>query len=556
MIRLRSYQQEAVRAVKAALSKKHDCLLVAPCAAGKTVIFSEIVRWLHTYGRKTLILLDRENLVSQTAARIRDYLGAEGAVGVACASVSSKKDLDAQVIVASRQTLAPMLRNGSGDLAVNLAILDEAHLVHPRRGQYKEILERLTANYHGMRILGCTATPYRLKGGNIYGPQRLFTCLDHTITTEELLRENYLVPLVWKVKQSDLNAQLDRVRKSSTGELNETEQAEILGQEVYVRGVYDAWREHAVNRKTAVFALNIEHAGLIRDVFETNGVRTWLIHSRMAGKDVQAAIEEFRRSEGVMVNVGILTIGSDIPSISCVILARRTMSTALFFQIVGRGARLFPGKSDCLVIDLCGNAFLHGIDPDNPIRQQQHEGDADDVKIKLCPMCDHACSLNARRCKVCDFAFPIEQEGEEGGDGLSIADGHAPPELVEFKGFETKTCTTVRYYRHQARFKPVPSVRAEYHEETGRIAAKQWLCPQHSAWAKKKAGFYWIDMGGRWPIPKTVDEWLRRAKTELAEGPVRVTMAVDGRGRFPEVKKVERITDTEGLHGSSGSIEA
>jgi DNA repair protein RadD len=539
-VQLRPYQDAAVRAIKDALSKKKDCLLTAPCAAGKTVIFSEIVKWLHAADRKCLVLLDRENLVTQTAARIRDYIGSPFDVGVACASVQAKKDVRRPIVVASRQTLAPMLRNGYGRLQFNLTILDEAHLVHPSRGQYKDILERLTENYPQMRLFGCTATPYRLSGGKIYGAGKLFSAIDFQITSEELLAGGYLVPLIWKIRQSDLNAQLDLVKKSSTGELNEREQAEILGQDIYVRGVYDTWREHAGDRKTAIFALNIRHAELIRMVFEEHGVSTWLIHSQMPSEQVKQAIAEYSASKGVMVNVGILTIGSDIPSISCVILARRTLSTSLFFQIVGRGSRLSPGKSDCLILDLCGNALIHGIDPDNPIR---HEGGSNERRessepmIRICPMCESGCSLSTRICKQCGFEFPVEgKEPEE------IEEAKDKPELVEFTGYKVFSCDLVRYSAYQGKGKILPTVKAEYYDGAIQIA-RQWLCPEHDGWPRKKSELYWKELGGGRPYPKTVKEWVDRS----GELEAYLNLTVSFAGRYPEVKKVERIADTEGM---------
>lgn len=550
-MQLRPYQDAAVRAIKAALSKKKDCLLTAPCAAGKTVIFSEIVKWLHAADRKCLVLLDRENLVTQTAGRLRSYIDYPFDVGLACASAQAKRDVRRPIVVSSRQTLAPMLRNGHKDLKFNLAIIDEAHLANFTRGQYKEIIDRLTANYPQMRLLGCTATPYRLSGGKIYGAGKFFSSLDFQISTEELLEAGYLVPLVWRIRQSDLNAQLDLVRKSSTGELNEKEQAEILGQEIYVRGVYDTWREHAGERKTAIFALNIQHAEMIRAVFEARGVKTWLVHSQIRPDLVRHAIAEFSASEGVMVNVGILTIGSDIPSISCVILARRTLSTALFFQTVGRGSRLSPGKTDCLILDLCGNALIHGIDPDNPIRQEGEEKEKGDQgpRLKICPMCESPCHPGTQTCKQCGFEFPIvHKEPEE------IEEAKDKPNLVDFKGYTKLTCTHAQYSIHRTHGKPVPTVKAEYYDARSFPFARQWLCPEHEekTWPRKKAELYWRELGGDYPIPKTVEEWVKRS-SELCES---LIVTVNLAGRYPEVKKVERIADTESMPGFARSATA
>jgi len=532
----RPYQREAIEAIKDALRRKQSALLVAPCGAGKTLCFCEIVDWLHSSGRRCLILLDRETLVVQTAKRIAEYIGSRF-VGIACSSVSSRKDLRKPVVVASRQTLAPMVKNGSAGYKCNIVILDEVHLVG-HSGQYRDILSQLKENHPALRILGCTATPYRLSGGKIYGKKdSLFDAIDHRITTEELLEAGYLVPLTWKIRKSDLNAQLDLVKKASTGDLDEAEQFRVLGKDTYVRGVYEAWVEYCKDLKTAVFALNIAHAELIRAVFESEGVKTWVIHSKMHHKEVSRCLNEFVTSTvGVMVNVGKLTTGSDIPSIGAIILAKRSLSTALIFQIVGRGSRPCPGKSACLIIDLCGNCLIHGIDPDNPVRNEKEERTWDsEPKIKVCPMCETAHSLSARTCKECGFEFPYEAKEPE-----EVRDSGDRPELVDFDGFRKVECDHVRYYLHPGKNGKPPTIRAEY-RRLGVVVGKQWLCPQHIGFPKQKAGRYWRELGGKWPVPKTVVEWIQR-NNELEH---RLVLTVNYTGKYPEIKKVKILRGEE-----------
>lgn len=527
-LELRPYQSDAVGAIKDALRKKETALLAAPCAAGKTVIFSEIIHWLHSAGRRCLVLLDRENLVTQTANRLREYIGSD--VSIACASVG-KKNLRKNVVVASRQTLAPMLRNGHKSTEFNIVILDEAHLCAQNgKGQYAQILKQLKENNPRLRLLGCTATPYRMAGGKIYGDGKLFANLDHAIKTQDLLDAGYLVPLTWKIRQSDLLRQLDLVKKSSTGELNETEQAAILGQATFVQGVYDVWLQYAVDRKTAVFALNIAHAEAIQGVFKANGVKTYIIHSKLSVDIVRTRIEAFAKGDGVIINVGILTIGSDIPAISAIILARRTMSTALFFQIIGRGARLFPGKTECLVLDLCGNALIHGIDPDNPIRQEHEEGKGE-PKVKVCPMCETPCGLNAATCNHCGFQFPLPEREEE-----DLHETGKPGELVDFQGFVTQPCRLVIYRAYRSRTGSIPTIEAGYFGENG-PAVRQWLCPEHphKTFPQLKAARYWRDLGGKYPIPRTVAEWLQR-DGELSQN---LLLTLDISGKYTQVKKVK-----------------
>ena len=532
-MQLRDYQQEALQKLKKSLIEKKNVLLTAPCAAGKTVIFCNLIKWMVDNKRRCLVLMDRNNLVDQTAQAIRKNICFDD-VGTACASIDKKKSLDEPVVVASRQTLTPMLKNGYKNVSFNLTIIDEVHLANQKKNQYHDIIETLRNNYPGMRLFGCTATPYRLSGGKIYGKERWFDRVDHAITAKQLLDKGFLVPLRWKVKQSDLLGKLNAIRKSSTGDLNEQDQSNLLSQEIYIESIYEVWEQYAIDRKTVIYAITIEHAELISEIFESNGVKTWIIHSKMSVKDVQKNIEEFKSSFGIMVNVGILTIGSDIPSIECILLARRTLSTALFFQIVGRGARLSPGKKDCLILDICGNSFIHGIDPDKPIVTFDLNEKNDKDKVKACPMCEAVTSLNSEQCPCCGFEFPKEEiEREE------MEETDDDTELTEFKGFDVFEADEVLYFYHQAKGKSIPTVRVEYYMR-GRLIAKQWLCPQHVGFPRKKSEWYWWNLGGKFPIPKTVDEWVNRAHSELCEN---VELQIMLAGKWPEVKGCSPLYD-------------
>ena len=427
-------------------------------------------------------------------------------IGIACAS-TGRRQLSPPIVVGSRQTIAPMVRRGR-EARFDIVILDEAHLCHPNdeKSQYHQVLQHCREINPGLRVLGVTATPYRLSGGKIYGEGKLFSRVDFKITAEELLAGGYIVPLEWKVRQSDLLAQLDAVHKTSTGELNEKEQGQVLGQKRFVQGIYDVFEQYARNRRVAVFALNISHAEQVAEVFAGQGVRTYLIHSKLSTQEVNGRIAGFLRDpQSVIINVGILTLGSDLPPISAIILARRTLSTALLFQIVGRGARLHPGKSDCLVLDPCGNALIHGCDPDNPIIQGVVDDSEKDPRIKICPMCEAAVSISCRVCK-CGFEFPTARaEAAE-----PEPETEAPGKLVDFKGYQTEPCNHVQY-------KTIRTGRGVQlvmvlHYLNGSFIARQMLCPgwQHGKSQRDKAVQYWFELGGKRPAPINVDEWMRR----------------------------------------------
>lgn len=535
MIELRPYQSYAVSVLKSRLAAKDNVLFQAPCGAGKTVCFSSIAAWLEANGRRCLVLLDRENLVTQTAARIQEWT--KSRVGIACASAGSKQAWQ-RVVVASRQTLSSMLKNGNADAKFNLIILDEAHLVNPACGQYRNIIDRLKSNYPATRLLGCTATPYRLISGPIYGQKNtLFESVDHRVLASDLLDQGFLAPLTWKIRKTDFMAALDRIEKTSTGELDEKAQSEVVGQKTFIEGVFEAWQRECTDRRTLVYALNIAHAEAIAEYFTEHGVQTWVVHSKMSPWQVKYCINEFMSGQGVLVNVGLLVLGSDIPCTSAIILARRTMSASLFFQIVGRGTRLFPGKTDCRVIDLAGSALIHGIDLDNPVMQTIGDQDRE-PRIKICPMCETATGMQARTCKECGFLFPVDKIPEAPLKQERIKDAGQAGELVEFKGFTVVRCDLVRYkaYHSGKSSSAPPTVECVYRID-GRRWIRQWLCPEHThgTFPQKKSKWYWLSLGGRKPYPVTVADWCAR-QGELSTD---LLITLDESGKYPVVKKVE-----------------
>ncbi len=540
MIELRDYQQNALDIIKKALKIKNNCLIVQPCAAGKTVEFVAVVDWLIKNNRTCLILLDRKNLIKQTYDRINSYLGIDDKTEIICSTLSKKKDFNKQIIVASRQTLCPLLEKGF-KIKINLLIIDEAHFINEKEGQYKKIIDSLRIVHPDIRILGCTATPYRMKTGYIYGENKTFNAVDYKTTTQELIDKNWLCPLKWKVRQSDLNSYLDKVKISSNGELNEKEQAEILEKSKYIKAVYDIYCDYYTNRKTAIFALTIKHAQLIADIFKSNGVNAFVIHSKLKDNDIDTAIKNFSDTpNSVIINVGILTIGSDIPSITGIILARRTRSTALFFQIVGRGARLHEGKTDCLITDMCGNWSIHGNDPDNPIVIIEPNKEP---KLKLCPKCEALNNMNAKICVDCGFEFPSLEKDKVKINKPEV-ETKKKPEIIDLDGKISKKnkiinieSDRIAFKKHIAIGKATPCLKIEFYKGF-KYLGHCFVFPEHTGSKKlaQKTKKTWFDLGGFGEPPKTVDDWIKKRIDLL----YRCWLTIDKAGEYPEIIKIYR----------------
>ena len=428
-ITLRPYQQDALNAVLDAFQRQRSVLLEAACGAGKTILFSSIIRhFAEKYpAMRSVILAHREQLVKQARDKLlKVWPEGEDKVGMACKSACSTVELEKPVVIASPQTLAA--RIGSMP-PVQLAIVDEVHRLPPadRKSQYGGLMEALRGYYPEMRLLGVTATPYRLNHGYIYGDkcrhpeQNWFSDLSYKVGIYDLQAQGFLVPL--KLYIAD-EPDLSDVGTSSTGDWNIDELAEAMSKSVHVNSAVEAVQRYASDRKhIVVFGVTIEHAEVLRDVFREAGYSTVAVHSKMPKAERDAALYAFDRGDvQVVCNVGVLTEGWDCTSVDCMVMCRPTKSAALYCQMAGRGLRLHEGKTDCLMLDLSGNYAEHGRPEEPRVKMGRESGEGDgswecpdchfvnEPKDKVCASCGYERpEPEMRDCPHCRFPFPANK---------------------------------------------------------------------------------------------------------------------------------------------------
>ena len=410
-ITLRPYQQDALNAVLDAFQRQRSVLLEAACGAGKTILFSSIIRhFAEKYpAMRSVILAHREQLVKQARDKLlKVWPEGEDKVGMACKSACSTVELEKPVVIASPQTLAA--RIGSMP-PVQLAIVDEVHRLPPadRKSQYGGLMEALRGYYPEMRLLGVTATPYRLNHGYIYGDkcrhpeQNWFSDLSYKVGIYDLQAQGFLVPL--KLYIAD-EPDLSDVGTSSTGDWNIDELAEAMSKSVHVNSAVEAVQRYASDRKhIVVFGVTIEHAEVLRDVFREAGYSTVAVHSKMPKAERDAALYAFDRGDvQVVCNVGVLTEGWDCTSVDCMVMCRPTKSAALYCQMAGRGLRLHEGKADCLMLDLSGNYAEHGRPEEPRVKMGRESGEGDGSWE--CPECHFVNEPKDRVCASCGYERP------------------------------------------------------------------------------------------------------------------------------------------------------
>lgn len=353
LVTLRPYQEEAIAAaMEAWKGPQHRALLSLSTGLGKTIIFSALAARM---GVPTLILAHREELLLQAKEKML-MVNPEADIGI----VAGKLNLEQwghQVTIAGVQTVVKPQRLAilKGDFASGgVVIMDEAH--HAQADTYKTILEALP----NVCLLGVTATPDRADGKDI-------TDLFGEVIFERgllwAIENNYLVDL--KGIQVSTSINLDGV-KTRMGDFAENELEARVNKPEHNQVVVDAYKKHAEGRQAICFAVTVRHAQEMASTFRAAGIASQVVSGDMASHLRHSALAAYDRGDcQVLCNVGVLTEGYDNPQTSCIIMARPTKSRGLYVQCVGRGTRLYPGKEDCLVLDLAGNAGRHSLTVQN-----------------------------------------------------------------------------------------------------------------------------------------------------------------------------------------------
>ncbi|MDB4983764.1 MAG: helicase, phage associated protein [Myxococcales bacterium] len=373
---LRPYQRAAIDAVLAARrAGKRRLLVHLPTGAGKTVIFSHLAQLAK---RQVLVLAHREELLTQAREKLERAL--QGSAVVAIERGAVRASADAKVLVCSlrslhEERLARVLRGRD----VGLIVYDECH--HAAADDNLRVLRQLgvfDAAFTGT-LLGFTATTSR---GDGQGLDEVFEDIVYSRALPELIEDGYLAPL----RGFRISTTADLRGLSATGlDFDEEELAEAVDIEERNALVARSIQELARDRRTIAFCVTVEHARHLAHACNALGVPAGIVHGAMPG-DVRArALRDFREGRvQVLTNVGVLTEGFDDPGVSCVAMARPTRSEGLYAQCVGRGTRLHPGKTDCLILDfvdlttlsLCTLPSLFGAPRDLDLRG----GDANEAR--------------------------------------------------------------------------------------------------------------------------------------------------------------------------------
>jgi DNA repair protein RadD len=389
MYQLRPYQQEAVdTTIRYFQRQREPGVLVLPTGAGKSLVIAELARLAK--GR-VLVLAHVKELVEQNHAKYESY---GLAAGIYSAGLS-RKDRDAKVIFGSIQSVARA--QAEFFASFSLLVIDECHRVSSEQdSQYLRVIALLRERNPALCVLGLTATPYRLGLGWIYNyhrrgtsrttDERFFKKCIYELPLGTMIRQGYLTPPIKidsPVAGYDFSRLLGR-GPGTTWSMNEIEDL-LKDQQRVTPGIIANIVEMAKDRKgVMIFTASVRHAREILTYLPADG--SALVVADTESRERDQIVARFKAQQlKYLVNVSVLTTGFDAPHVDLIAILRPTESVSLYQQIVGRGLRLHPGKSDCLILDYTGighDIFSPEIDDHKP------SPEAVPVQV-ICPLCGH-----------------------------------------------------------------------------------------------------------------------------------------------------------------------
>jgi len=412
VFQLRDYQQEAVSKVLKHFRKTNEsAVIVLPTGSGKSLVIAELARLAK---RKILVLTHVKELVDQNHQKYESY----GVTAGIYSAGLKLKETQHQVTFASIQSAARNLDDFNAPYS--LIIIDECHRVNlasadlPREeskqapeeqaqesaskpsnsNQYQQIIEKLMQVNPDVKLLGLTATPYRLSMGWIYKKHyRGFMRSEEKRPFEHCIYElplRYLITRNYLTEPNLVDATIEHydfssLRSNASGDYSPTDMNHLLNKNPRVtQGIIEQVIELGHQRQgIMIFAATVEHA---KEVFSYLPAKlSALITGATDNTERDQLIKAFKRKDiKYLVNISVLTTGFDAPHVDMIAILRPTQSVSLYQQIIGRGLRLSDNKKDCLVIDYTGNDF----DLYHPeVGEKKPNSNSQPVQV-VCPSCE------------------------------------------------------------------------------------------------------------------------------------------------------------------------
>ena len=399
MRQLREYQENGITGVAQKVAAGFRKLIFQlATGGGKTVTFAALInRYLSRHpNKKVVIMVHRSELLVQAKRTLFDWYSI-----IAYPVIAGQKWLpNTPVYVGMVETVNNRLRKNPHYFGnVGLVIIDECHI-----GNFK----KMHGYFPDALIVGFTATPISSsKKDPLINHYEDIVCgidIPELIEIHAQEPDKGLVPnRTYHIK--NINRKELKVKN---GEFAEKEMGQAFSKPKQIANTIRGYEQHCLGTKTIVFNCNIDHSRKVNDAFVAAGYPSRHLDSTCGDEYRKECLAWLKTTpDAILNNVGILTTGFDEPSVQSVIVNKSTKSVPLWLQMTGRGARPFPGKDYFTILDMGGNAMVHGdwcaardwkelfYNPDKPV-------DGDGVApVKECPSCEALIHAAATTCPFC-----------------------------------------------------------------------------------------------------------------------------------------------------------
>ena len=410
---LREYQKRSIDMTYDWMrSNKGNPCLVLPTGSGKSHIISAFCKGAirRRPDTRIMMLTHKKELIEQNADKLVSSW-ATAPLGLYSSSMRRKEI--AKITFAG---IASVAKKAKLFGHVNVVIVDECHLINnSAEGMYRRFIGELREKNPKLRVLGLTATPYRLGQGSIITDESLFDGLIEPVSILELVEAGYLAPL--RSKLTDIQIDMSGVKKRGgewiekdlQNRIADTVDSDLVAKEIL------RWSE---GRKSwLVFCAGVDHSIEVRDALRDIGVRAESITGKTPKGQREKIISSFKSGRLTCItNANVLTTGFDAPNTDLIAMLRPTKSRALYMQMAGRGMRLKEHCQDCIVLDFAGNVKTHGAITETRVETGHSKSSKETIEAptKVCPACQEIIATGYRTCPVCQHEFPIEEKQKEG----------------------------------------------------------------------------------------------------------------------------------------------
>lgn len=531
-MQLRWYQDGGVNSVFEYFirdGKKGNPVVAMPTGTGKSLTIAELIRRILYYWptQRLMMLTHVKELIEQNAEELIK-LWPTAPLGIYSAGLK-QKDIILPIVFGGVQSVS---KNVEAFGHRDLLLIDEAHLLSPKEDTaYQETIKKLKEINPFLKVVGFTATPFRLKQGMLTDGG-IFTDICYDVTNYEsfnrLIGEGFLSPLIPKKTLVEIDVSKVGVLG---GEYNGKQLDEASDDKILFAAVKETVEYGADRKSWLCFASSIDKTERVAAMFQSFGIAAAAIHSKLSDEENRKRYSDFKNGYlRCLVNKDKATTGFNHPPIDLICMLRPTLSPGLWVQMLGRGTRPCSetGKENCLVLDFAGNTRRLGPinDPRIPNRPGRGTGDMP-VRICDCGAYNHAA---ARFCCNCGAEFLFQTKIFETASEHELLRSNAPQ--IEY--FDVQN---VFYKEHKklngsgVQVSP-PTLKVSY--ICGLRMFNEYICLEHSGMAGKMARDWWRQRHAEEP-PQTIYQALQR--TQQLKVPRQIRVWVNK--QFPEVTGYE-----------------